>query len=61
MAAFKMDSCHEQRYWEIYIRHHARENKKNKEITKRTSRRTIKVGFLTCNEFIFYKNLLCRL
>ena len=34
---------------------------KNTKFMKSTSPRTFKVKFLTCNVFVFYKNLLCRL
>ncbi len=50
MAAFKMDSYRERRYWEG-----------EKNLKKNNSQRTFKVKFLTCNVFVFYKNLLCRL
>ena len=53
-------SYHERRYWENWERQHATKNKKTK-FMKRTSLRTFKVKFLTCNVFVFYKNLFCRL
>ena len=36
-------------------------NKKDKINEKYLTIRTFKVTFLTCNVFVFYKNLLCRL
>jgi hypothetical protein len=37
MAAFKMDSYHEWRYWEIWVRYNATTNKKIKkyDLTKK--------------------------
>ncbi len=34
---------------------------KKTKFMKSTSLRTFKVNFLTCNVFVFYKNLLCHL
>ncbi len=48
MAPYRICSCHERRYREIWIRYHAQRTKKTK-FMKSSSLRTFKVKFLTRN------------